>query len=173
MMRSKTITINNTDIRCFIDGNIEVPRKCSGILVRSLGGIDTNGYRIRVVSRKLFKSHRLIAMAFLPDWSAELTVDHRNGDKSDNRIENLRMLTHCQQLQAYAKPTKGATSKYRGVSWNKQSKRWVSQCQVNGKKVSLGYFDSEHDAALAYDTFIEANGYLPEAFNRNHHPELT
>jgi hypothetical protein len=46
--------------------------------------------------RKPYTLHRLIAKAFLPDYSDNLQVNHKNGIKDDNRVENLEMVTNAQ-----------------------------------------------------------------------------
>ena len=43
--------------------------------------------------RKAYRVHRLVAMFYLPDYSDGLEVNHKNGNKSDNRVENLEMVT--------------------------------------------------------------------------------
>lgn len=50
---------------------------------------------------KLFKAHRLVAKHFLPDYSEQLTVNHINYDKTDNRVENLEMLTREENFKDY------------------------------------------------------------------------
>lgn len=69
--------------------------------------IDSKGYmKARLYSplsnnpdgRKPFRLHRLVAKAFLPDYSEELQVNHKNGIKTDNRVENLEMVTNSQNV---------------------------------------------------------------------------
>ena len=80
-----------------------------------------------------------------------LIVDHRNCDGLDNRRSNLRIATRCQN-RCNTKTSKAAcSSQYRGVAWYKQTKRWKASIQSQGKSIALGYFDSEIDAARAYD----------------------
>ena len=79
-------------------------------------------------------------------------VDHINGDGLDNRKENLRTCTHRQNIQASRKRNCKASSKYKGVYWETSRKKWRTRItRSDGKKVFLGYFDSELDAANAYD----------------------
>jgi len=77
-----------------------------------------------------------------------LLVDHRNCDSLDNRRSNLRHATPSQNMQNRRKK-KNTTSKYRGV-WFYNGK-YESQISYRGKKMWVGIFDSEIDAAHAYD----------------------
>ena len=77
-------------------------------------------------------------------------IDHKNGNGLDNRHANLRFCTHSQNIQNQ-KVTKDGTSKYKGVSWHKQNKKWLAQIMLNDKQYYLGYFKSEIEAVKAYD----------------------
>lgn len=77
-------------------------------------------------------------------------VDHINGDRLDNRRENLRLCTHAQNGRN-RKPTPGGSSKYKGVKWDRRAKKWRATIKINRKEYHLGYFTSETEAALAYD----------------------
>jgi hypothetical protein len=80
-----------------------------------------------------------------------LLVDHKNSDSLDNRRDNLRLATRSQNL--YNKPkTKAKTySSFKGVTFRKNRRRWLAAINSNGKRIFLGSFDSEIDAARAYD----------------------
>lgn len=76
-------------------------------------------------------------------------IDHINGNKSDNRRCNLRISTSSQN-KMNMKKRKG-TSNYKGVSWKTQNNKWVSQIRFKTKKLHLGYYNLEKDAAIAYN----------------------
>lgn len=77
-----------------------------------------------------------------------LEVDHINGDKLDNRRENLRLVNRSQNM--WNRKKQKGTSKYKGVYWNRRCRKWFAQIQHNGKFHYLGLHDNEEDAALAY-----------------------
>jgi len=77
-------------------------------------------------------------------------IDHKNGNGLDNRRCNLRFSTQQQNVQSQ-RPTRGGTSKYKGVSWIKQYQKWYACIKCNGKNRNLGYFDNEMEAAKVYD----------------------
>lgn len=77
-------------------------------------------------------------------------IDHIDGNGLDNRIKNLRLVTH-QQNHFNQKLGKNWSSKYKGVSWHKQHKKWRASIVISYKRIHLGYFDNEIDAAIAYD----------------------
>lgn len=104
---------------------------------------------IRVAKNKLRREymHRLILGLQLGD---KRLTDHRDGDGRNNQRSNLRICTALQNSQSQRKRILG-TSRYKGVDWNRQNHKWRSYIRVNGKQTYLGYFDSENDAAIAYN----------------------
>lgn len=76
-------------------------------------------------------------------------VDHINGNKLDNRRENLRLATYSEN-NANRKSRNGS-SIYKGVSFDKSRNKWISSIQVNGKTQHIGRFDDEIECAKAYD----------------------
>lgn len=96
---------------------------------------------------KIFSIHCLVYKHFGKNWNSELTVDHINGDRADNRIENLRMATRLQQNynRTYKKNELG-----RGVK--KHCNKYRADISINGKKTYLGLFDTKEEASEAYKT---------------------
>lgn len=76
-------------------------------------------------------------------------VDHINGNGLDNRRCNLRICTGTQNQQN--RKIQHGTSEFKGVHWNKRSEKWQSQIKFNKKRRHLGCFNSETEAAKAYD----------------------
>lgn len=76
-------------------------------------------------------------------------VDHRSGDGLDNRRDNLRFCTNSQNQQN-RKKIKGS-SRFKGVSWSKSSKKWQVHITLNKKVYYLGCRKSEIESALLYD----------------------
>lgn len=89
--------------------------------------------------------HRLITGA-----TKGFVVDHINGDTLDNRKTNLRICTHRENLRNQ-KPQKNKSSKYKGVSYHKNQKKWVAYIRLPNKLVHLGSFDTEIEAAKEYN----------------------
>jgi hypothetical protein len=78
------------------------------------------------------------------------SVDHRNCDSLDNRRNNLRFATHAENNYNRRKK-KNATSQFLGICFDKRTKNWIGVAVHNGKRIWLGRFDSEIEAAKAYD----------------------
>lgn len=79
-----------------------------------------------------------------------LFTDHINGNGIDNRKCNLRAVTHQDNMINCAR-WKAGSSKYRGVSWHKHSKKWYAQITVDYKNLYIGAFATEYDAHIAYE----------------------
>jgi len=79
-----------------------------------------------------------------------LVIDHINHNGLDNRKENLRSVTRAKNDQN-RRPLNGTSSSYKGVCWHKRDKKWIAQIKPAGKKMWLGAFTCEHEAALAYN----------------------
>ena len=81
-----------------------------------------------------------------------LSIDHINHNRLDNRVENLRVCTQSQNSANSRKSKSIATySQYKGVSFRKDTKRWIATIRVKRKQIHLGYFDTEAEAAAAYN----------------------
>lgn len=116
-----------------------------------------NGYRrtnigINGVSRTL-KISQIVAMTFLchePNGHG-LVVDHINGDRSDDRAENLRIVTHRSNLSTCFRADKGSlSSEHVGVNWDKGTSKWVAKIQDNGVQTYLGLYNTEIEASHSY-----------------------
>ncbi len=87
-----------------------------------------------------------------------LDTDHINGDKLDNRRENLRVCSRSQNNANMTKPSHN-TSGFRGVSWDKRAKKWQARINKNGKLQYCARFEDKLSAAKAYnDKFFELYG---------------
>ena len=114
------------------------------MLDKPAGSIHKTGYRHITWRGKVQKAHRLIFMlhhGFMPQ-----EIDHINGDRADNRIENLRSVTRSQNQ--YNKRPQRNVSGYRGVTWHKKTGKWLVRVGLNNKNKSLGYYDDLELAAL-------------------------
>ena len=108
---------------------------------------DGYGYlRIKVCSR-LYKAHRLAWLYVHGNWPKD-QIDHINRDRSDNRLANLRDVSHKQNHQNRSKSSNN-TSGHPGIYWNKQNSKWVAQIQHNHKLIYLGSFTNIEEALSA------------------------
>lgn len=101
-----------------------------------------NGYAITGSLGPKIYLHRLV----YGRKNGKTEIDHINGDRLDNRKQNLRLATRAEN--SYNLPKRAAvSSRYKGVSWCKSRKKWKATIQ----RTALGRFITEEDAARAYD----------------------
>lgn len=125
--------------------------------------INSEGYHQVVPSikgkYKCMKAHHTVWYFEYGEWPAS-TIDHIDGDKTNNHFSNLRLVTHRENLQAYNRK-QPSSSVYQGVSWNKKSKKWEARAWIGDKQRNLGYFTCELEAARAYDRALVGIGLKP------------
>ncbi len=110
------------------------------------GGKCGKFYATAKIGGKAIRLHNLLARP-----PCDMEVDHINGNSLDNRKKNLRICTRAQNgANTIRKRSANSLCKYRGTNINPRG-RFQAQINVKGKKISLGTFDLEVDAAKAYN----------------------
>lgn len=94
-----------------------------------------------------FQAHR-IAWAFTHSDPLDLYIDHINGDRSDNRIVNLRLATHSQNNHNMGIPDRN-TSGFKGVSFSNSKGLWEAKVKKNGKTYHFGRHKTKELASVA------------------------
>jgi hypothetical protein len=114
----------------------------------------SNRYRrVRLIKNKQHKTFavaRLVAKHFIPNIENKEHVDHIDRNSLNNHVSNLRWATIIEN-SGNKSSYKNSFSKYKGVSFHKLNKKWETKIQVNGRKIHLGYFTCEKEAALVYN----------------------
>ena len=115
---------------------------------RIAGCLDHRGYRFVRVNWRLFLAHRIAWMLHYGAWP-QGDLDHKNRDKSDNRITNLRLATRVQNI-ANA-PARNRAGLPKGCYRLKGHQRFYSQIKIGGEIRRLGTFDTAAEAAAAFE----------------------
>lgn len=127
------------------------------------GTVGKNGYRRISIGRKhRYYAHRL-AWEFIYGEPPCGEVDHINGDRDDNRIDNLRVVTHQENAHNMGVTPKHNTSALIGVSYYKRDNTWSAYIKVNGRKKHLGYYPTPE---LAHAAYLEAKHELHPSHRR-------
>jgi hypothetical protein len=110
------------------------------------------GEHTRNGEKEEVRLHRIVTGA-LPGQE----VDHINRIRTDNRKENLRVVTHAENCQNLPPEGHGGISGIRGVSWESQTRKWKAQAVIRDKHFSLGRFSTIEEAAHIVQAFRAAN----------------
>lgn len=109
---------------------------------------DGRGYRQIRVDHQNYCEHRIVWCYVYGEWP-DGWLDHADGNRSNNRIANLRIASKTMNA-ANSAIRSDNTSGYKGVSWVKRLGRWKAQIRFEGKTKELGRFDTKEEAARAY-----------------------
>jgi hypothetical protein len=107
------------------------------------GSLLKDGYRQVHLGNKSYKVHRIIFLmhyGYLPPQ-----IDHINGNRSDNCIENLRPATNAKN-QYNRKPQRNNTTGHKNIHFCNRSKKYVVSFRIDGKLSSYGYFTDINEA---------------------------
>jgi hypothetical protein len=130
----------------------ELLRRFKGGTTRQAGAKNTGGGYTRLgFNGSEYPAHRLIwwlVYGSLPS----LFIDHINGDKSDNRLSNLRLATDAENKRNVGKRSHN-TSGVKGVTWDRINNRWKASASLNGRTINLGRHPTKEAAADAYQDF--------------------
>jgi hypothetical protein len=134
----------------------KIPQANNKIKVGSVAGcVHSSGAWEIGLSRKLFKAHRLAWLYVYGEFPSEW-IDHIDGDRTNNRINNLRLCTPAEN-QMNRKKSVNNTSGFKGVSWDKEVNMWKATVQLDGVRKHLGYFPQVEDASATYEEFCRTN----------------
>lgn len=125
------------------------------------GSLRRDGYTCITVNKKSYQTHRLAWLYVYGELPTD-DIDHINQIKNDNRISNLRYVSHAENLKNASRRNDN-TSGFTGVCWDKAICKWRAQIRINRKLVHLGMFNDKFEAICAR---MSANSKY--GFHENH-----
>lgn len=142
--------------------------ECTGVITRIVsrgtraiagdiaGYSDGRGYLKITIDYKEYNTHRLAWLYVYGEWPNQ--IDHINGNRSDNRLSNLRNVNN-QENSKNRRISSNNKSGIMGVSFCNTTSKWISQIYVNEKSKSLGYFKYKWDAICVRKSAEVEHGY--------------
>jgi hypothetical protein len=134
------------------DGRL-LRKKPSGEIIEKLPSKDRDGYVINFIKGKIYREHRLIWMYVYGEMPNGM-LDHINRVKSDNRIENLRVVSFSENRQNIGKLSNNKSG-LKGIWFHKKNKNWCASICVDKKKYHIGSFITKEEAFAAYKDCAE------------------
>ncbi len=154
--------VDRSQLDCKTLKNISTYNKHTGLFVSLINSIrgdrkvgdkmgytDNRGYISFRIGGVTHKAHRLAWLYEYGSWPKN-QIDHINGDKSDNRIINLRDVTNSENCQNRRNKNITSISGYTGVTKSHLSNNWTANIGVNGARKYLGTFETPEAASEAY-----------------------
>jgi hypothetical protein len=115
------------------------------------GSLRNDGYVGIFIKGTYYFAHRIVWEMFNGEIPAGLVIDHIDGDRANNRVENLRLCTFQQNHFNRGKQSNNKSG-FKGVSWHRQKQKWVAQIKINGRNKFLGFFTNP---VKAYEKYCE------------------
>ena len=110
------------------------------------GSLHSGGYMQLTVNFRNYFAHRIIWCYHYGAIASNLQIDHIDGNKANNIIENLRLATHAQNNSNNKRAFRNSKSNILGVSWVKQRSKWMVYIGSNNKTIYLGLFANQENA---------------------------
>lgn len=123
------------------------------------GYVNAGGYVVLSLCDQKLYAHRVAWLLTHGEWPTKF-IDHIDGDKQNNRIENLRNVSNQLNTQNI-RAARGASSGLLGAYWDKQKSKWMSLIMTNGRSKFLGYHQTPEGAHAAY---MNAKSTMHEGF---------
>jgi hypothetical protein len=141
---------------CFVssDGFVKIVHKTGRETIKK-GTKNGEGYFLVRVGYKTVSVHRLVVETFIGCIDKKMQVDHVNGNRGDNTLENLRIVTHrdnCLNKETHRK------GRLQGVSFCKKTGKYRARICIGNDRIWLGTFDNEQDAHDVYKTELNKLG---------------
>ena len=111
-----------------------------------LGGVNQRGYKVFKLNSATYKVHRMVF--YIHYGRLPKALDHIDGNKLNNKIENLREASASQNCCNKPKQSNN-TSGFKGVSWSKQNKSWKAEVTFQKKRYYLGHYTNLDEAGEA------------------------
>jgi hypothetical protein len=126
-------------------------------------GSEKDRFRRITLFGKPYPEHRLIWALYYKEWPPkEMVIDHINGDPFDNKIDNLRLVTHRENAMNRRLSCNNKSGVI-GVHYYASREQWQAQITVKGKKINLGRFDNFDDAVKS-----RKDAEIKYGFHENH-----
>lgn len=110
------------------------------------------------ISGRFFPAHRVAWLMVHDSFDESLEIDHINGDGTDNRLDNLRLVSHQENQKNLSRRTDNASG-VTGVAWDALRGKWLVRGHVAGKQKNLGRFDDFEAAVSARRRHEQEHGY--------------
>lgn len=121
------------------------------------GGFDGHGHREVRILGVSYRAHRL-AWAYMTGRWPDGQIDHINGDRADNRFQNLRVVDNRQNGMNCGM-NRLNTSGFKGVTWNKSRRKWQAGVTIYGQYKYIGLFECPKEAHDAYAVAASRAGF--------------
>jgi hypothetical protein len=117
----------------------------------------SNGYLLGGIGGVLFLAHRVAYAIHHGKWPDD-QIDHINGVRDDNRINNLRVVNQQENLRN-SNMKRNNTSGITGVVFSKPRGKWLARIGVGYRRIHIGYFDTLEEAAAARKEAATKHGF--------------
>ena len=135
------INLSNSDKKAIVDAEFHP------LLNQHKWWIDKCGYATSRINDKFTLMHRYL----LGMKDPKNKIDHINGNKLDNRAENLRECSQAENLRNRKKQKKPTSSTFKGVCWDNNCKKYRVRIMINNRNINIGFYTDEKEAAQAYN----------------------